>query len=131
MLMPALLARSNAAYTAPPAPVSVPLRWKLMMTLTARLNTESFTAWNASSRSPCFQAEPVSTCDELPLDYLQGHKDGSGGLAGGRSQSSANRRLVVRRPSSISPGGLAEVTDYCLLFGLAAPPVTPDGLDKL
>ena len=26
------------------------------------------------------QAEPVSNSDELPLDYLQGHKDGSSGL---------------------------------------------------
>ncbi|CAM7519345.1 Lar family restriction alleviation protein [Citrobacter portucalensis] len=31
--------------------------------------------WNAC-RSAMLQAEPVSNSDELPLDYLQGHKDG-------------------------------------------------------
>ncbi len=32
-------------------------------------------AWNAC-RAAMLQAEPVSNSDELPLDYLQGHKDG-------------------------------------------------------
>lgn len=32
--------------------------------------------WNAC-RAAMLQAEPVSNSDELPLDYLQGHKDGS------------------------------------------------------
>ena len=31
--------------------------------------------WN-SCRAAMLQAEPVSNSDELPLDYLQGHKDG-------------------------------------------------------
>ncbi|MDC3485848.1 DUF551 domain-containing protein [Escherichia coli] len=31
--------------------------------------------WNAY-RAAMLQAEPVSNSDELPLDYLQGHKDG-------------------------------------------------------
>ncbi|EJQ5639779.1 DUF551 domain-containing protein, partial [Escherichia coli] len=31
--------------------------------------------WNAY-RASMLQAEPVSNSDELPLDYLQGHKDG-------------------------------------------------------
>ncbi|EGK2958456.1 DUF551 domain-containing protein [Escherichia coli] len=31
--------------------------------------------WNAC-RAAMLQAEPVSNSDELPLDYLQGHKDG-------------------------------------------------------
>ncbi|HCN9351915.1 TPA: DUF551 domain-containing protein [Escherichia coli] len=33
------------------------------------------TGWNAC-RAAMLQAEPVSNSDELPLDYLQGHKDG-------------------------------------------------------
>lgn len=32
-------------------------------------------AWNAC-RAAMLQSEPVSNIDELPLDYLQGHKDG-------------------------------------------------------
>lgn len=32
--------------------------------------------WNAY-RAAMLQAEPVSNSDELPLDYLQGHKDGT------------------------------------------------------
>lgn len=35
--------------------------------------------WNAY-RAAMLQAEPVSNSDELPLDYLQGHKDGWSGL---------------------------------------------------
>lgn len=33
------------------------------------------TGWN-DCRAAMLQAEPVSNSDELPLDYLQGHKDG-------------------------------------------------------
>lgn len=37
--------------------------------------TLAMRAWNAC-RAAMLQAEPVSNSDELPLDYLQGHKDG-------------------------------------------------------
>lgn len=32
--------------------------------------------WNACRAAMLQGAEPASNCDELPLDYLQGHKDG-------------------------------------------------------
>lgn len=32
--------------------------------------------WQVAYRAAMLQAEPVSNSDELPLDYLQGHKDG-------------------------------------------------------
>jgi hypothetical protein len=35
-----------------------------------------FDAWNACRVAMLHGAEPVSNSDELPLDYLQGHKDG-------------------------------------------------------
>ena len=38
-------------------------------------NVQQKVGWNAC-RAAMLQAEPVSNSDELPLDYLQGHKDG-------------------------------------------------------
>ncbi|MCU6850579.1 hypothetical protein N4741_18785 [Escherichia coli] len=61
-------------YAAPPAMV-VPDEMDL---LTCHLDgvTETYAdGWNAC-RAAMLQAEPVSNSDELPLDYLQGHKDG-------------------------------------------------------
>ncbi|EOC3451645.1 hypothetical protein ACI28I_004755 [Escherichia coli] len=63
-------------YTAPPAPVAVPDE------MPAHIGPREFgrpqayiDGWNAY-RAAMLQAEPVSNSDELPLDYLQGHKDG-------------------------------------------------------
>ncbi|HCR1930757.1 TPA: DUF551 domain-containing protein [Enterobacter roggenkampii] len=52
-------------YTAPPAPVSVPDGYRL----------QPISEYDAMCAA-MLQAEPVSNSDELPLDYLQGHKDG-------------------------------------------------------
>lgn len=50
---------------APPAPVSVPDGYRL----------QPISEYDAMCAA-MLQAEPVSNSDELPLDYLQGHKDG-------------------------------------------------------
>ncbi|WP_434088196.1 DUF551 domain-containing protein [Escherichia coli] len=72
-------------YTAPPAPVvpeeATPENVEM---LSGYVSTYKLTdserdiaaeIWNAC-RAAMLQAEPVSNSDELPLDYLQGHKDG-------------------------------------------------------
>ncbi len=62
-------------YTAPPAPVSVPAAMEMDDDFDSALEHGKAVGWNAY-RAAMLQAEPVSNSDELPLDYLQGHKDG-------------------------------------------------------
>lgn len=82
-------------YTAPPAPVSVPAAMEIDDDFDSAFEHGKAVGWNAyraamlqgadgtltnegtmqlSGNSE--QIEPVSNRDELPLDYLQGHKDG-------------------------------------------------------
>lgn len=91
-----------AVYSAPPAPVSVPddvagpleYAYKELTTVFMRNHISSFERYGIypdgsagiqamrialdgmERRAAMLQAEPVSNSDELPLDYLQGHKDG-------------------------------------------------------
>ena len=66
-------------YAAPPAPVvpeEKPIPNPLSMyAVDAVAAIAEVRGWNAC-RAAMLQAEPVSNSDELPLDYLQGHKDG-------------------------------------------------------
>ncbi|EHH6311169.1 DUF551 domain-containing protein [Escherichia coli] len=62
-------------YTAPPAPVSVPATMEIDDDFDSAFEHGKAVGWNAY-RAAMLQAEPVSNSDELPLDYLQGHKDG-------------------------------------------------------
>ncbi|EPD1668290.1 hypothetical protein ACR6L4_001951 [Escherichia coli] len=62
-------------YTAPPAPVSVPAAMEIDDDFDSAFEHGKAVGWNAY-RASMLQAEPVSNSDELPLDYLQGHKDG-------------------------------------------------------
>ncbi|ENH2531352.1 DUF551 domain-containing protein [Escherichia coli] len=62
-------------YTAPPAPVSVPDAMEMDDDFDSAFEHGKAVGWNAY-RAAMLQAEPVSNRDELPLDYLQGHKDG-------------------------------------------------------
>ncbi|EIP7818029.1 DUF551 domain-containing protein [Escherichia coli] len=62
-------------YTAPPAPVSVPAAMEIDGDFDSAFEHGKAVGWNAY-RAAMLQAEPVSNSDELPLDYLQGHKDG-------------------------------------------------------
>ena len=62
-------------YTAPPAPVSVPAAMEIDDDFDSAFEHGKAVGWNAC-RAAMLQAEPVSNSDELPLDYLQGHKDG-------------------------------------------------------
>ncbi|HAN8628850.1 TPA: DUF551 domain-containing protein [Escherichia coli] len=62
-------------YTAPPAPVSVPAAMEIDDDFDSAFEHGKAVGWNAY-RAAMLQAEPVSNRDELPLDYLQGHKDG-------------------------------------------------------
>ena len=62
-------------YTAPPAPVSVPAAMEIDDDFDSAFEHGKAVGWNAN-RAAMLQAEPVSNSDELPLDYLQGHKDG-------------------------------------------------------
>ncbi len=64
-----------AVYTAPPAPVSVPAEMEMDDDFDSAFEHGKAVGWNAC-RAAMLQAEPVSNSDELPLDYLQGHKDG-------------------------------------------------------
>ncbi|WP_438798745.1 DUF551 domain-containing protein [Salmonella sp. NW96] len=78
-----------ANVTAPPAPVvpqeATPDNIEILASTDAPFGatyqwdgygcTVSTIAWNAC-RAAMLQAEPVSNSDELPLGYLQGHKDG-------------------------------------------------------
>lgn len=62
-------------YTVPPAPVSVPAAMEIDDDFDSAFEHGKAVGWNAY-RASMLQAEPVSNSDELPLDYLQGHKDG-------------------------------------------------------
>ncbi|MBB8085063.1 DUF551 domain-containing protein [Escherichia coli] len=66
-------------YAAPPAqvvPEEKPMPNPLSMyAVDAVAAIAEVRGWNAR-RAAMLQAEPVSNSDELPLDYLQGHKDG-------------------------------------------------------
>ncbi|HAW5480550.1 TPA: DUF551 domain-containing protein [Escherichia coli] len=62
-------------YTAPPAPVSVPAAMEIDDDFDSAFEHGKAVGWNAY-RAAMLQAEPVSNSDELPLDYLQGRKDG-------------------------------------------------------
>ncbi|HBL8089736.1 TPA: DUF551 domain-containing protein [Escherichia coli] len=66
-------------YAAPPSPVvpeEKPMPNPLKMyAVDAVAAIAEVRGWNAC-RAAMLQAEPVSNSDELPLDYLQGHKDG-------------------------------------------------------
>ena len=59
----------------PPAPVSVPAAMEMDDDFDSAFEHGKAVGWNAY-RAAMLQAEPVSNSDELPLDYLQGHKDG-------------------------------------------------------
>ena len=61
--------------SAPPAPVSVPAAMEIDDDFDSAFEHGKAVGWNAY-RAAMLQAEPVSNSDELPLDYLQGHKDG-------------------------------------------------------
>lgn len=82
-------------YTVPPAPVSVPderaafetfMEKRFKDCIDRRLvknGDGEYFAWDMQvawiawqGHAAMLQAEPVSNSDELPLDYLQGHKDG-------------------------------------------------------
>lgn len=62
-------------YTAQPVPVSVPAAMEIDDDFDSAFEHGKAVGWNAC-RAAMLQAEPVSNSDELPLDYLQGHKDG-------------------------------------------------------
>ena len=62
-------------YASPPAPVSVPAAMEIDDDFDSAFEHGKAVGWNAY-RAAMLQAEPVSNSDELPLDYLQGHKDG-------------------------------------------------------
>lgn len=66
---------TRTLYTAPPAPVSVPAAMEMDDDFDSAFEHGKAVGWNAY-RAAMLQAEPVSNSDELPLDYLQGHKDG-------------------------------------------------------
>ena len=58
-----------------PAPVAVPDAMEMDDDFDSAFEHGKAVGWNAY-RAAMLQAEPVSNSDELPLDYLQGHKDG-------------------------------------------------------
>lgn len=62
-------------YTAPPAPVSVPAAMEMDDDFDSAFEHGKAVGWNAY-RAAMLQAEPASNHEELPLDYLQGQKDG-------------------------------------------------------
>ncbi|HAT5775298.1 TPA: hypothetical protein JAF39_004938 [Salmonella enterica subsp. enterica serovar Typhimurium] len=66
---------SGNAYADPTAPVSVPAAMEIDDDFDSAFEHGKAVGWNAY-RAAMLQAEPVSNSDELPLDYLQGHKDG-------------------------------------------------------
>ncbi|WP_244998532.1 hypothetical protein [Enterobacter kobei] len=73
-------------YTAPPAPVALPSGYSDFeeiwsssthpLTQDDEMKDFAWDIWNACRAAMLQGAEPVSNRDELPLDYLQGHKDG-------------------------------------------------------
>ncbi|EJR8304111.1 DUF551 domain-containing protein [Escherichia coli] len=64
-----------AVYTATPAPVSVPAAMEIDDDFDSAFEHGKAVGWNAY-RAAMLQAEPASNHEELPLDYLQGQKDG-------------------------------------------------------
>ncbi|MEG0870454.1 MAG: hypothetical protein RSG77_25945 [Hafnia sp.] len=66
-------------YAAPqlpqPAVLSVPAAMEMDDDFDSAFEHGKAVGWNAY-RAAMLQAEPASNSDELPLDYLQGHKDG-------------------------------------------------------
>ncbi|HCC4463055.1 TPA: DUF551 domain-containing protein [Citrobacter freundii] len=68
-------------YAAPPAPVVLEELLSAMEEV-LRISDRNHEAWHkarngiAACRAAMLQAEPASNSDELPPDYLQGHKDG-------------------------------------------------------
>lgn len=62
-------------YAAPPAPVSVPAAMEIDDDFDSAFEHGKAVGWNAY-RAAMLQAEPASNHEELPLDYLQGQKDG-------------------------------------------------------
>lgn len=64
-------------YAAPqlPQPAVVPDAMEMDDDFDSAFEHGKAVGWNAY-RAAMLQAEPVSNSDELPLDYLQGHKDG-------------------------------------------------------
>ncbi len=64
-------------YAAPqlPQPAVVPDAMEIDDDFDSAFEHGKAVGWNAY-RAAMLQAEPVSNSDELPLDYLQGHKDG-------------------------------------------------------
>ena len=66
-------------YAAPQLPhpevLSVPAAMEMDDDFDSAFEHGKAVGWNAY-RAAMLQAEPVSNSDELPLDYLQGHKDG-------------------------------------------------------
>ena len=101
-------------YTAPPAPVSVPAAMEIDDDFDSAFEHGKAVGWNAY-RAAMLQAEPVSNSDELPLDYLQGHKDGLHNW-----QKPIIRKQVTgcTTTKSILPGRFAKVR-ICLLFRVA------------
>lgn len=63
-------------YTAPPAPVYVPAAMEMDDDFDSSFEHGKAVGWNAYRAAMLQGAEPVNQNDELPLDYLQGHKDG-------------------------------------------------------
>lgn len=64
-------------YTAPPAaPVSVPAAMEMDDDFDSAFEHGKAVGWNACRSAMPQGAEHVSNRDELPLGYLQGHKDG-------------------------------------------------------
>lgn len=80
--------------------------------------------WNAY-RAAMLQAEPVSNSDELPLDYLQGHKDGTGGLHNWQKPIIRKQVTGCTTTKSNLPGRFAR-SDMPTVQG-GNSPVIPDG----
>lgn len=85
--------------------------------------------WNAC-RAAMLQAEPVSNSDELPLDYLQGHKDG---LEWAAQQAEANHPQtgdwLYDDPIDLARA-IRKGPDMPTVQG-GNSPVTPDGLSTV
>ncbi|EMO7792439.1 DUF551 domain-containing protein [Citrobacter freundii] len=64
-------------YTAPPVPVVPDEITPIQASRAYGGEVRGYRdGWNACRAAMLQGAEPASNCDELPLDYLQGHKDG-------------------------------------------------------
>lgn len=65
-----------ANVTATPAPVSVPDAMEMDDDFDSSFEHGKAVGWNACRAAMLQGSQPVIQSDELPLDYLQGHKDG-------------------------------------------------------